>query len=260
MKGKYLYMAGLIAIAAGTAGCITRRVEFNQAYVPNVSGIERAIPGKALVLAEPDDYDYVYTGNPKSFHGGGTKIEMPLGRIVCETAVKVMESAFSGGCEKTAKFKRGGKQAAVIKVRAVNFKYAFNQLRNLTMAITPQADLGIEIALLDEAGKPCFSKVYQSGMVNDKTTLDTLKPAETINKLTHKIAADLLTRAVEDIRANLQPRGSEEQSEPEITGSPARDEGSLRDSLRELKKLYDDGLITKEVYEQRQQKLLDSSR
>ena len=80
-------------------GCATYRVDYDRSYLDPVTSSVMA-SGRALLLIDRADYDYVFRGHPKSFHAGGTTSVIPLGRIVNETAVEVLDQAFRGGCAK----------------------------------------------------------------------------------------------------------------------------------------------------------------
>ena len=82
-----------IGLLSVSTGCVSRRVDFNPSYLPKATAPAARIQGKALLLAEPAVYDYVYSGRPNSFHGGGTTLELPLGKVVRDDGEKDAESA-----------------------------------------------------------------------------------------------------------------------------------------------------------------------
>lgn len=51
----------LLVAMAVTSGCVTRRASYNPSYVPAVRPAAHA-PGRAVLLVESPDADYVYTG------------------------------------------------------------------------------------------------------------------------------------------------------------------------------------------------------
>jgi hypothetical protein len=135
------------------------------------------------------------------------------------------------------------------------------------MAITPQVRLSIQVQMMDETGTLLFSQVYDSGTVNDETVLDTLHPNETINRHTHRVLGSLLARAAADIRATLSERNppppfrapaapTPPPPAPTASQSPKIEDNSPRTRLEKLKKLYEDGLITQDVYEAKQKEIL----
>ena len=257
----------LLGLVLLPSGCVSRRVEYDPGYLSGGTPGTGSVAGKALLVAGPEIYNYTYTGRPKSFHGGGTSLQLPLGRIVCETAQDTMRSLFTGGCDRASSIGSDGDYAAIIQVRPLAYEYAFNQIRNLTMAITPQVRLSIEVALMDGSRSQYFSQVYDSGTVNDTTTLDTLRPAETINRHTHRIVQNLLSQAAADVRRTITARSTSAAIAPPSPAAtpphpgakqPAPAQESVRERLAKLKQLHADGLISKEAYEKKQGEILDS--
>ena len=245
----------LLAAIGIVSGCVTRRADYNPAYVPAAASAATAA-GRAMLLVEPPDSDYVYSGRPDSFHAGGTTLVLPLGRISTEIAKQTFGGVFGGGCVASPRIERGAGHAAIIKVRPLSFWYGFNQLRNLTMAITPQVRLSLEVSLMDESRSAYFQQVYDSGVVNDRTVLDTLRPGETVSRLTHRIVADLLSKAAVDVARTVAARGAvpvpaatANAPAPVSVPVPTAPAGTAADRLKKLKELFDQGLISKGAYE-----------
>jgi hypothetical protein len=247
-------------------GCITRRVEYHPDYVPSVLSPGLSAPGRALLLVEPADEAYVFRGRPNSFHAGGVTMELPLGRIVARSSERILQELFEDGCVTAPRIDSTVRYSAVIRIKPLSYEYAFNQIRNLTMAITPQVRLSIQVQVTDENRALLLSQVYDSGTVNDETVLDTLHPNETINRHTHRVLGSLLARAAADIRATLMDRKPPPVSAtaaptpppPAPAASPTKesDGNSPRARLEKLKQLREDGLITQDVYEAKQKEIL----
>lgn len=255
---KYRIFQGLLGLAAvlALAGCVTKRVEYNEKYVPGSDAPEQIL-GRALLLAEPPDCDFTFTGRPDSYYSGGLTLILPLGEITTEIAQNVFDDMFAQGCDRSDKMDPSGRYRAILKVRPLSFWYGFNQLRNLTMAVTPQIRVNLEVSLLDENRQTIFSQVYDSGVANDKTVLGTARPDETINRHTHRVVADLLHKAAADVARTLMAR-------PDLRAGgaalpPAPDPGGgepAEERLRKLKGLYEQGLISPEAYDQKQREIL----
>jgi hypothetical protein len=261
-----IFFMGILGLALASMGCITRRVEYHPDYVPSVLSPGLSTPGRALLLVEPADEAYVYRGKPHSFHAGGVTMEMPLGQIISRSSERVLQDLFQDGCVVAPRIDPTFRYTAAIRIKPLTYDYAFNQIRNLTMAITPQVRLSIQVQMMDETGTLLFSQVYDSGMVNDETVLDTLHPNETINRHTHRVLGSLLARAAADIRATLMdrhppppvstPLAPKPSANP--THPPAKEPqgDSPRARLEQLKQLREDGLITQDVYEAKQKEIL----
>ena len=256
MRKRFLLGIPVITAVVAASGCITRTASYTPAYVPAARPAAQ-VPGRAVLLVESPDADYVYSGRPDSFHAGGTTLVMPLGRISTEIAQQVFGGVFSGGCVSVPQIDRTSDPAAIIKVRPLSYWYGFNQIRNLTMAITPQVRLSLEVSLMDSSRNSYFQQVYDSGVVSDTTTLDTLRPGETINKHTHRIVADLMGKAAADIARTVSARSA---PHPAVTPpvAPAAAPGNATERLKRLKDLYEQGLISKEAYEAKQKEIIDS--
>ncbi len=263
-----LYIVVLGCTVALLTGC-QYRVAYTPSYVPSAAGVGSvSIPGKALLYTEPSDDAYIHQDRPSSLYGGGSKIAIPLGEITRETAARVFCGRFTGGCDRVNSLANAKGYAAIIQPRVISYDYRYNSLRNLTFAMTPQIMMALEVNLYDEAGKRYYTKTCDTGgWFSGKTVLDTMKPAELINRITHDRIAHLLMTAVPDIQSAIASRTVHPAPVPAAVNAPpavptgqpppAVGSGNTPARLKELKKLYDDGLITKEVYEKKQQEILN---
>jgi hypothetical protein len=245
----------ILILVLPLAGCVTYHADYKPAYVPRQGGGMR-IEGKAALYTDPSDENYVFSGKPGSFTGGGSTLVMPLGRINKEVARMVFGRLFRGGCAEVPTREGAAGYAAVIQPRVVSFDYRYNRMRNLDFATTPQVNLNIQVTLYDAQGTLFFTKTYGTGTYNGESVLDTLKPAELINRTTHEAAAHLYAQAAADIEAQLRSRPAAPSPAPPQAVAPAA--GSAADRLQDLKRLFDDGLITKEAYEKKQQEILNA--
>jgi hypothetical protein len=262
-----IFLLGLLSLTLMGMGCVTRRVEYHPDYMSSVLSPGMSVTGRALLLVEPADEAYVFRGRPQSFHAGGVTMEMPLGQIISRSSQRVLNDLFEEGCVVAPRTDTTFRYAAALRIKPLSYEYAFNQIRNLTMAITPQVRLSIQVQMMDEAGSLLFSQVYDSGTVNDETVLDTLHPNETINRHTHRVLGSLLARAAADIRATLSERNppppvrapaapTPPPPAPTASQSPKIEDNSPRTRLEKIKKLHEEGLITQDVYEAKQKEIL----
>lgn len=253
----------MISLISQLAGCVSYRVGYTPAYVPQTQAGGAQIEGKALLYIDPSDENYVFTGRPSSLTGGGSTLVIPLGKINKEIALAALGGLFSR-CEAADTRDGAAGYVAVIQSRVVSYDYQYNSLRNLTFAVTPQVDLTIQINLFDPQCNPYFTKTYATGTYSGHTVLDTLKPAELVNKTTHEAIAGLYAQAAADIAAQVRSRRASSPAEvkPAVAVAPkpaSQAQGQTSaERLKELKRLYDDGLITKEAYEKKQQEILNS--
>jgi hypothetical protein len=244
-------------------GCVTYRVQYNPAYVPAGSAADGVrIQGKGLLYMDISDENYVWRGSPNSFQGGGTTLILPLGQITKSIAAMRFGRVFSDGCDTANGLDDISRYVTAIQVRAVGFEYRYNRLRNLDFATTPQVHVTIQVNAYDQTRNIIFNKSYDSGMYSGRTALDTWRPAETMNQLAHEATAKLLDNAILDLQGVVRNRVSPvgmQPAAPEIrTDKPAAGAQSASERLKQLKKLYEDGLISKEAYEKKQQEILNS--
>jgi hypothetical protein len=157
------------------------------------------LEGRAVILTTEADDNYVFTGNPTSFTGGGTSIAIPLGLITKEIAQHTFERMFSDGVVQTRNIDSISTYRVVITPRIRNFSYAYNQLRNAGLLVTPQVDISLSVDVLDSQGNNIRSNTFISGTKDGDTYLMSGNPAERINRLTHEVVTELLNQAASDV-------------------------------------------------------------
>jgi hypothetical protein len=183
------------------AGC-----SFNAAYNPDYlpkQPLSLGIAGKSLVVLETGDASWTYTGSPTSFTGGGTKLTLPIGEITREVALKVYGAAFKDGAD----FRNTAGSAAgyrlIVKPKVASFTYAYNQLKNLGFAITPQVKLDLHVTLVSPDGRTLLDKYYTSGLAEGDTYFVSGKPAEKVNQIFHLTLFKLMTDSALDAKKAL---------------------------------------------------------
>lgn len=275
MENKHLSVRSMAVLAivlslSFSTGCVYR-VAYNSDYLPTYmqTGGSR-IMGKALLCNDPNDDVYVFKGRPSSFTGGGSKLEIPLGQINKEIGMLTFDRAFSSGCSAGNERDNAASYIAVIQSRVVSFDYKYNRMRNLDFATTPQINLTIQVNVSDPTGTLYFAKTYGSGNYSGDTVFDTLKPAELINKVTHEAFAAFYAQAAFDVEAAISKRHPPPPLSPakplpgarvsSATNQPATlpTPKTHSDRLKELKQLFDQGLISEEVYSNKQREILNS--
>lgn len=186
------------------AGC-SHVATYNPAYlsVPPYEASER-MDGKVLVYTEREDDNFVFSGNPTSFTGGGTTLTVPLGLITREVAVYTFGRHFSGGADSSNKLEGLAGYRAIIRPRVLSFTYAYNQLKNLGFAVTPGVTLEIEVQLLDPDGKRTYSRKYASGLAQGHTYVVSGTPGERVNQLVHETLYTLMDDAARDMKLFLK--------------------------------------------------------
>ena len=263
---RLLFIALLAGLFAG-AGC-TWRTSYNPSYLPPLSHIGTKAPGRGLLFMNPSDANYVFCGRPHSFTAKGSKFQVPLGNIAHEIAARQFGQMFSEGLQQSSSMDSSGAFTAILQPRVVSFEFKLNRMRNLDFATTPQVNLTIQVSTFDSAGKLVLSPTYDSGWYSGKTVVDTLNPGELIGKATHEAMSMLMAKAAADIERTLPtlrpvPPPAAPAFQPAAAPAPAPvpaaplSSAPADERLRKLKKLYDDGLISKDAYEAKQQEILN---
>lgn len=193
-----------VLLTALLAGC-SHTATYNSAYLsaPPPAANDR-MDGKVLIYTERADDNYVFSGNPTSFTGGGTTLTEPLGQITREVAVYVFGRHFKDGADASNKLENLSGYRVIVRPRLLTFSYEYNQLQNLGFAITPGVTLEIETQLLDQTGKTAYSKKHASGLAQGHTYMISGEPGERINQLVHETMYKLMDESVQDIKAALR--------------------------------------------------------
>lgn len=195
---KTIQFIVLISIALAFSGCA-----FNAGYNPSyISSQPLALgaPGKALVVMESSDANWVFSGRPTSFTGGGTTLTVPLGEISKQVALKVFGAAFKDGTDFRNSVGDASNYRLVVSPKVATFTYAYNQLKNLGFAVTPQVNLQLRVTLISSDGKTLLEKTYTSGTVDGDSYLLSGQPAEKVNQLLHQVLFKLMTEAAIDAK------------------------------------------------------------
>ncbi len=201
--GRILLLIGLLSLA----GC-TYALKYNPGYLAAARRPASAqTDGKALIYTTSEEDRYTFSGAPTSITGSTTTAVVPVGEIVREAARAAFTDVFRGGADTADTLGAAAGYRVIAEPRTVDFKYQYNQLRNLGFAITPIVEMTLEVRVLDANGAMTWHRVYPSGEVSGPSYMVNLSPAEEINKLAHKAAYDLLVKAAADIVTELPPRG-----------------------------------------------------
>ena len=199
---RFHYLAGSILLLYLLGGC-AQMASYNPQLVPSPGFTKsQKLDGKVLVFTEKIDDDTPFVGPPTSFTGGGTKLSIQLGVFTREIAGVVFGDLFSGGVTKSNVLTNDGFRL-VIHPKVISYSYEYDQLKNLGFAVTPIANVSLDVRLLDNSGKVIRSRTYQSGPVEGPTYIVSGSPGEEIGKATHKAIYDLMLRVASDVRSDF---------------------------------------------------------
>ena len=188
------------------SGC-TYKAGYNPSYI-STAPTKLGIPGKALVVLEVGEEQRQFSESPKSFTGGGTTLELPIGEITKQIALKVFTAAFADGADFRNEADLTGGYKLIVKPRVSRLDYYYNQLKNLGFAITPQLEMELSVMMLGPDGSVIFEKTYNSGREDGDTYMISGSPAEKVNKLIHITLFKLMSSAATDVQAELQKNTS----------------------------------------------------
>jgi hypothetical protein len=213
-------MATVAAALCALAGC-AHRGALNPTYFPRQGfAEEQRVDGRALVITAPADDAFVYEGRPESFTGSATTLALPLGVITREAAAIAFGDLFRGGADRTNAVAGLESYRVVIAPRATRFSYAYNALRNLGFAVTPEVTVTLTVHLVDAQGKPTWERSYDSGTFRGDTYFMTGTPGETVNQAAHRAIYDLVLRAAADVAAELRARPQAPPAAPPPAAPP----------------------------------------
>lgn len=202
------FLAAAVAVLT-LAGCAYSS-SYNPAYLAAARRPAAVqADGKVLIVTTPQDDGYVFSGSPTSFTGGGTKLTLPVGSIVRESAVAAFADTFRGGVEVAADVRDATRYVVIVAPRLVAYSYEYNQIKNVGFAITPTAVVSVDVRLLDDKGATRWQRNYASGPVEGTAYMLNTSPQEEISKVTHKALYDVFARAAGEVREVLaKPAGA----------------------------------------------------
>ena len=157
--------AWLLLAAAVTlpSGCVHDRVKFEPDLL-NTPGymLSHKIEGKALILTDALDDQRVNSYAPRN-HGFGawSRLELPMGRIVGESATSAFGELFADGADWLNPPVTKGNYTAVVCPHLITFSYRFTN--TFSQPVVEVMETSVSISILDNADKVIWEHSYQSG-------------------------------------------------------------------------------------------------
>ena len=202
MSGKPSFCGGLLAAALlWSSGC-SFNAGYNPAYLTRPVSLN--IPGKSLVVMTVEDTGWNLASKPTSFTGGATTLTLPLGEITRQIALKVFGAAFKEGADFKNSVDGAPSYRLIVQPKVANFSYAYNQLKNLGLAITPQVQLELHIRLISPDGGVLLDKSFSSGLTEGTAYVVSGQPAEKVNHILHQVLFKLMTDAALEAKGLLE--------------------------------------------------------
>lgn len=178
-------------------GACSFNAYYNPAFTDKPITVAQKLQGKALVYNTPADAKYVFSGHPTSFSGSGTTLSIELGDITDQIALNTFGNLFQGGATFADSLNNASDYAVVVTPKVTSFSYAYNQLKNLGFAITPQVTVDLHVKVT-RASLVVLDKSYASGLVDGKSYMASGAPGEEISRAAHKVISDLMNQAARD--------------------------------------------------------------
>lgn len=186
-------LLGLVVVLLSSC---SYKVGFDASYLPPAV-VAGKHAGKVLVLMSPQEQEWIYEGNPTSFTGGGTTLTAPLGNITKQVAIEVFSRHFDT-VDTAEALPEDGQYIIVANPRIRHFEYAYNQLKNLGFAITPQIKVELDVTLFDNKNNKLMEKTYTSGLQAGESYMISISPEEKVNQALHKALFAQMTLAAQD--------------------------------------------------------------
>ncbi len=187
-----------IAILAILTGC-AQVATYNPSYTGETLSVQKQLPGKALIYLNKEDAEYSYKGNPTSLTGAATTLTVPLGEITYRIAKDVFGNLFEKGADHATNLNQVEDYEIVVEPKSVNYSYAYNQLKNVGFAITPQVNMTLNVKAVTASGETLMDKDYQSGVVDGKSYMISGSPGDKVGQATHEAVTQLMNAAAQDI-------------------------------------------------------------
>ena len=193
-----------IAIAAGAlaaltgCGALTYGGRYDRdAFAGWRIAQDRKVDGRALILTTAGDDAFVYSARPTGTLGSATRLELPLGVITREAALRVFGELFTGGATASSDASRAEGCRGVISPRPIAFDHRYGWT-------TARFHVAVHVALLDERGQPLLEKLYDSGWLEAPRRHGERSAGRAIEREAHVAIQRLMLAAAADVKARLE--------------------------------------------------------
>ena len=113
----------LTSVVLWASGCAFN-VAYNPSFLPPPPAVTK-VEGKVLITMTEEQEQWVYSGHPTSFTGGGSKLTIPLGSITKQIALNVFGTYFQQA-EASQDMEQAANYRIVVNPVVEHFEYSYN--------------------------------------------------------------------------------------------------------------------------------------
>ncbi|MBK9516168.1 MAG: hypothetical protein IPO09_02220 [Anaeromyxobacter sp.] len=183
-----------VSLALLLAGCATIGT-YQPAYFDQDGTAEApAMDEPILVVTGAAEDGLVFKGGPTTSTGSGHILELPLGVIVREAALRAFGEVSRGGARHGSQRPEGPLLQVVVTPRVITFDWAWQA--EVFGAGSPQVRLEVSVSRLDGAGQVAWERRYQ---FIEEQSLGFSAVGDLLSWLTHQAAQKAMRRAARDL-------------------------------------------------------------
>ena len=163
-----------------------------------------AVDGRVLVVTSPAQDGLVFKDHPTTFTGSLYTLQLPLGVIVREAALKAFGEAFAGGAEHGGERPAGASFTAVVTPAVTRFDWEVH-FTSLMGGAHPTVNLELSVSLLDGDGQVSWERRY---LVSEQDPGGLSSTTDLLGWLTHQAALEAMRQAARDVAGAPSPQAA----------------------------------------------------
>jgi hypothetical protein len=154
------------------------------------------LEGKVLVLTDNQDDQRMSSFAPESIFGSATRVEIPLGRIVGESATSAFGQLFANGADWLNPPAKFANYSVVVRPHVTSFSFRYDN--TWSGPVVAVMETAVSVSILDNTGKVMWERSYQSGPFSGKPVKPPINDAQHMSPAIHQKIHDLMVRAALD--------------------------------------------------------------
>ena len=198
-----------------SACTFVHEASYYRAYVP-VEEPDYLSDGRALLYMTEEQIAFHREDEVKKV--ALNRLSMPLGKILHETALEVLEDSYSGGVRTSTTIENPSAYELIIQPEVTSFSAAYAGDRVFT--VTPIVEVGVKVRSFDRNGQLVDERTFSSGPVKDQRCWgEFCEPAERAVMLTHMASYQVMKEAVRVMSMGTDSQERERESDAQNVGS-----------------------------------------